>query len=72
VRIDGRAPEAGTPLMENGVEIGEMRSSSGDLGLALLRLDVVRQGRPLHVEGATLLPEPPAWLAAAITEPAEA
>jgi folate-binding protein YgfZ len=69
VRITGAAPDIGTPLIENGVEIGEMRSSQGDLGLALLKLEIVRQRRPIAVDGATLWPEPPAWLAASIAEP---
>jgi folate-binding protein YgfZ len=62
LRITGRAPAAGTPLIENGVEVGEMRSSVGDIGLALVRLEVLRQRRPIEVDGATLIPEIPAYL----------
>ena len=63
VGIAGEAPACGTPLIENGVEVGEMRTSRGDLGLALLRLDVLRQHRPIAVADAVLTPQPPAWLA---------
>jgi folate-binding protein YgfZ len=59
VRIDGATPAIGTPLIENGVEIGEMRSSSGDLGVALIRLAVLARGRPIALAGVTLTPEPP-------------
>jgi folate-binding protein YgfZ len=37
VQIDGAIPQAGTPLIENGVEVGEMRGASGGDGLALIR-----------------------------------
>jgi folate-binding protein YgfZ len=62
VRIDGVTPAAGTPLIENGIEVGEMRSSNGDLGLALLKTDNIRDARLITIEGATLTPEPPAFL----------
>lgn len=63
VAIAGTAPACGAPLIENGVEVGEMRTSNGDLGLALLRLDVLRQHRPITVADAMLTPRPPAYLA---------
>ncbi len=59
VRIAGSAPVAGTPLLENGVEIGEMRGSNGHLGLALLKLDLLRQPRPIASGDAVLTPELP-------------
>jgi folate-binding protein YgfZ len=39
VSIEGPAPAAGTPLLAGGTEAGEMRSSCGDVGLALIRLE---------------------------------
>lgn len=39
VTIDGPAPAPGTPLTAGGAEAGEMRSSCGTQGLALVRLD---------------------------------
>lgn len=66
VVIDGAPPPAGTPIRFEGVESGEMRSSAGDLGLAVLRLDHVdaslRDGRPFTASEARLTPSLPAWL----------
>jgi folate-binding protein YgfZ len=69
VRITGPAPPIGTPLIEKGVEVGEMRGAAGNVGLALLRLERLRQGGVIDIGEATLLPEPPAALAAAIAQP---
>ncbi len=38
VRLDEPAPQPGTPVTLHGEEVGEMRSSCGDVGLALLRV----------------------------------
>jgi folate-binding protein YgfZ len=62
VRIVGPAPSTGTPIIENGVEIGEMRSSRGNLGLALLKLDILRQARLITFGDAVLTPELPDYL----------
>jgi hypothetical protein len=71
MRIAGAAPPVGTPLIENGSEIGEMRSASGDIGLALLRLERVRRPGPIAVDGAVLTPEPPLSLGVVIAEKQE-
>jgi folate-binding protein YgfZ len=71
VAIAGEAPPVGAPLIEDGREVGEMRTSSGDLGLALLRLERLRQGAPVAVDGAILTPRLPAHLAS-LLEAAEA
>ncbi len=39
VKISGSAPAAGTIIFYNGAEIGEMRSSANDIGLALLNIE---------------------------------
>jgi folate-binding protein YgfZ len=62
VRIDGPAPAPGTILSLDGKEAGEMRSSRGGIGLALLRLDAVAENRSLSAEGATLAAMRPDWL----------
>jgi folate-binding protein YgfZ len=69
VRISGAVPPVGTPLIEKGAEVGEMRSSNSDIGLALLRLERLRQPGPIEIDGAVLTPEPPPALAALITQP---
>ena len=65
VAIDGPAPARGTPLMLGEAEAGEMRSSAGDVGLALIRLErlqeAVSQGRPLTTDGVRLTPRKPDW-----------
>jgi folate-binding protein YgfZ len=71
VRIAGEVPPVGTPLIEAGSEVGEMRSANGDVGLALLRLERLRRPDPINIDGAVLTPEPPPALAALIAQPQE-
>ncbi len=59
VDLDGATPENGAAIMAGEREAGEMRSSSGDMGLALIRLDYIDES--LHVGGTTLTPRKPAW-----------
>jgi folate-binding protein YgfZ len=67
VDIDGAAPPVGTPVMLEGREAGEMRSSHGAAGLALMRLESVeaaaRDGAPLIAGEATVTPRKPDWAA---------
>jgi hypothetical protein len=69
IRIAGAVPPVGTPLIENGVEVGEMRSASGDLGLALLRFERLRQPGPIVTGDSVLTPEPTPALATIIDQP---
>lgn len=61
VRIDGAAPEAGTPVFSGKSEVGEIRSSAGGLALALLRIDAIEGGETLRTETAAIHPEKPGW-----------
>ena len=61
VRIDGPTPDAGVPVMRNGVEAGTMRSSVPGMGIALLRLDAIGAGN-LACGEAILHPAPPPWM----------
>ena len=62
VAIDGPAPARGTPILTpEGTEAGEMRSSQGTQGLALLRLEWLDKGA-LAAGGARLTPQPPPWM----------
>ncbi len=54
VRIEGPAPAPGTMIMAGEKEAGEMRSSCGDIGLALLRLDAAMES--LMCDGVPLYP----------------
>ncbi|HZT87208.1 MAG TPA: folate-binding protein [Stellaceae bacterium] len=62
VRIEGSTPAPGTQVMCDGRDAGELRSSRGGLGLALLRLDAVDSGAPLHTADAALTPLKPDWM----------
>jgi hypothetical protein len=62
VRIEGPTPPPGTIVTTDGREIGEMRSSRDGLGLALLRIEPVHEGKRLAAGEATLVPVRPAWM----------
>ncbi|HEV2300828.1 MAG TPA: folate-binding protein, partial [Stellaceae bacterium] len=62
VAITGAAPPPGAPVMLDGREVGEMRSSRKATGLALLRIEAARAGRALDCGGARLVPSVPDWM----------
>jgi folate-binding protein YgfZ len=62
VVIDGPTPPPGTSVMAAGHEAGEMRSSCGGEGLALIKLDDWRAGATLTAGAATLTPNVPSWM----------
>ena len=67
VTIEGTPPPRGAPLLMDGIEVGEMRSSCGDLGLALVHLDrfaeATARGASLVSEGSRVIPHKPDWTA---------
>lgn len=65
VHLDGPAPEPGTPILRDGREAGEMRSSRDGIGLALLRLEALEgQAGPLLAGDTPVRPATPAGKAA--------
>jgi folate-binding protein YgfZ len=50
VSIDGSAPVSGTPIEQNGREVGVVRSSAGNQAIALLRIEAINDatGSELH------------------------
>lgn len=66
VEVEGPLPPRGAPIVQDGREVGEMRSGAGGLGLAMLRLEALgEQGGqmgPLVAGEARLIPRPPSWL----------
>ena len=62
VEIRGPAAEPGTIVSADGREVGEMRSSCDRLGLALLRVEAIREGHRLTAGEAELVPIKPAWM----------
>ena len=72
VEIDGPAPAPGTPLTADGKEMGVMRSACDDLGLALLRVEVLdSDDLRLDAGEARLRPMRPDWLRLQAKEPAQ-
>ena len=64
MRVEGRPPSPGTPILVNGKEVGEVRSGVDGWAMAVLRLDAlpaIRAAGGVVVGAARLLPEPPAW-----------
>jgi folate-binding protein YgfZ len=62
VKVEGVLPAPGTSIVDNGQEVGEMRSGSGSRGLAMLRLEAVQAGHALQAGQARIVPEKPAWM----------
>jgi tRNA-modifying protein YgfZ len=60
VHIHGLAPASGSAILRDNTEVGTMRSSCDDLGLALLRLDALRG--PLISKETHIEPRVPAWM----------
>jgi len=65
VTLDADVPP-GTPIRAGDIEVGELRSSNGTQGLALIRLDrwdrARDTGTPLQAETAVVSPRVPDWL----------
>lgn len=60
VVIQGEAPAPGTVIMAGEADAGKMRSSSGPVGLAMIRLEHLHA--PLTADGATLTVTMPDWV----------
>jgi folate-binding protein YgfZ len=67
VAFEGVPPKAGAIVSAGGREAGEIRTVSGGMGLALLRLEFVEEaehgGAGLESDGSALTPCPPYWYA---------
>jgi len=63
VQVSGALPPAGTPITRDGKEVGEMRSGSDGLGLALIRLEHLEGGTPpvFDAAGVKVTPRKPTW-----------
>ena len=60
VALNGPATPPGTPVLAEGQEVGVLRSTSGQAGLAMLRLDALE--KPLTAGSAALSPRVPDWM----------
>ena len=65
VRIDGPTPDPNTPVTWRNDEIGTMRSSRDDQGIAMIRLDrwekANEEGATLYAGSAVVVPIKPDW-----------
>ena len=65
VKVEGPLPAPGSAVMLGDQEAGEIRSGSGDMALALLRLEAVeaaaKDGTPLTAGTARVSPIKPGW-----------
>ena len=61
VAVQGPLPALGTPVLQDGHEVGQMRSGQGAAGLAMLRLEAL-EAAPLSCGEALLFPRLPAWM----------
>ncbi len=69
VVITGPLPAPGTPVTQEGAEVGEMRSGRDGLGLALLRIEAVEAGGAMACGEAALTPRIPGWMTLPAREP---
>ena len=58
VRIEGPLPPHGTPILADGKPVGTIRSGRGTRAMALLRLEAIESGAPLHAGDAIIVPDP--------------
>jgi folate-binding protein YgfZ len=62
VTLDGEAPPKGTEIRAGEKQVGTLLSSSGNVALALLRLDrLAEAGEPLRAGGVTVTVRKPQW-----------
>jgi hypothetical protein len=60
VTLEASPPAPGTPVMADGSEVGTLRSSAGQIGLAMLRIDALK--KPLIAGNALVTPNLPGWM----------
>lgn len=61
VELDGPTPIAGSDLTQNGRVVGGLRSTAGEIGLALLRLDALKQPEPIVAGATKVTPRQAVW-----------
>jgi folate-binding protein YgfZ len=62
IEIEGPTLAPGTIITADGREVGEIRSSRDGVGLALLRIEPVVEGKPLQAGNATIAATLPGWM----------
>lgn len=62
VRIQGETPTFQSPILQESLEVGEMRSAQKDWGIAMIRLEALRKPLPFSCGNATVTPHIPSWM----------
>ena len=62
ITIEGKAPAFGTEIFKNGASVGDIRSHAGSHGLALLRIESLKEPGDFVCDTAVLSPSTPFWM----------
>ena len=62
VKIQGAKLSPGTVIKQNGKTVGELRSTSGDLGMAIIRLEALEKSDVLTASDTLVVPKKPKWV----------
>ena len=62
VNIQGAKLSPGTVIKQNGKTVGELRSTSGDLGMAVIRLEALKKSDVLTAGDTLVVPKKPKWV----------
>jgi len=62
VRITDGMPESGAAISYGGKTVGDIRSISGDMAIAMLKLDAIQNADALEMDGASAVPVVPEWM----------
>lgn len=62
VRIQGETPAFQSPILQEGTEVGEIRTALQEWGIAMIRLEALSKPLPFHCGNATLTPHIPQWM----------
>ena len=61
IRIDGETPSPGQVIEQDGKNVGELRSVSGNLGIAIIRLEALEKDISLRAGDSFIIPKKPEW-----------
>ncbi len=62
VRIEGDVPSFQALIIQDGIEVGDMRTALKGQGIAMIRLEALQKPLPFSCEGATVIPYVPDWM----------
>jgi folate-binding protein YgfZ len=62
VHIHGETPPFQSPILQDNREVGELRSTQKDWGIAMLRLEALHKSLPFSCGNATVTPHIPEWM----------